>query len=85
MPLLDLRQLRARDSGVVQQVLVEDLPLALSHHVVHLLLRHVPPRHLQLPDNKVLAALLLAQQALVVLQQYLDRIHGEQARGGIRV
>lgn len=84
MSLLDLRELRARDSGVVQQVLVEDLPLPRGHHLVHLLLRHVPRRHLQLPDNKVLTALLLAQQALVVLQQDLDRIHRKQARSGIR-
>lgn len=77
MSLLDFRELRPRDSGVVQQVLVEDLPLARRHHVVHLVLRHVPPRHLQLPDNEVLAALLLAQQALVVLQQDLDRIRGK--------
>lgn len=71
MSLFDLWQLRPCDSGVIQQVLVEHLPFSRRHHLIHRFLRHLPARHLQLPDNEVLATLLLGQQTFIILQNYL--------------
>lgn len=71
MSLFDLRQLHPCDSGVIQQILVEHLPFSRGHHLIHLFLRRLPARHLQLPDNEVLATLLLGQQTFIIPQNYL--------------
>lgn len=71
MSLFNLRQLRPCDSGIIQQILIKHLPFSRGHHLIHLFLRRLPSRHLQLPDNEVLATLLLGQQTFIILQNYL--------------